>query len=552
VQTSGRQGRGMDLYFASLPNNWDETEIKAFHQDIGGDATEISSIKLLPRRAGLNSRAAIVRYMTPLAAESALRNCKGSAGNMEVRFAEDKHDKGSGNSWQEASGNSWQGNSRGHREDQGCPVTVGLRVRNLGNGQTGTVVACRGRTPGTFRVVFDNGQEWEWEVKRFESEDGWPLLDVEAIPATINLRVRCWMDGRCGRIAFIHNDFPQRIWVEFDDGEAGEKDATWFVSENGAVPVGPGHKDGDWMYNSKGGKGSGYGDVNRSWEWEMSGGKSAPGKGGMSRHSQVEDWWSEGWPEAPYQKGGHDQYSWWENEKYYSTGRRAATGTERSLNKNSTPEERKNKGKGKGKGKGSSDLEETALREVIDQLLDESNEGRVWITDWPGRFQSSFGQLRDFLQRHPDKFTIIPKGRVRFTVAFAGGAPPASASADKKTKGKNYKWAKTQKSSDGEAAGGGAVSEEKEQDEKQVPSSKSAMRRNGDEEDADKTNAFDEDENEDSDDPVEDAMRSREDDAEKDRQALETEKKLEEPKEPETLVVDTGAETLIGSITIQP
>eukprot|EP00913_Durusdinium_trenchii_P016713 g15710.t1 len=74
----------------------------------------------------------------------------------------------------------------------------------------------------------------------FVTEDGWPLMDAEQIPATIGMRIRCWMDNRTGRIAYIHNDWPQRIWVEFDDGEENEKDVTWFVSEKGGNPVGPG------------------------------------------------------------------------------------------------------------------------------------------------------------------------------------------------------------------------------------------------------------------------------------------------------------------------
>jgi len=539
AQMNGKQGSRMDLYFASLPNNWDETEIKAFHQDIGCDATDISSIKLLPRRAGLNSRAAIVRYITHAAAERALRNCKGSAGSMEVRFADEKQDKFGG----KGAGNRWPGSAGGHGEDQSVPVTNGLRVRNLGNGQTGSVVACRGRTPGTFRVLFDNGQEWEWEVKRFESEDGWPLLDVETVPATINLRVRCWMDGRCGRIAYIHNDWPQRIWVEFDDGESGEKDATWFVSEDNSVPVGPGHTEKEWMQGtSKGGKGSGNVPAN-SWDWGKSAGTGASGKGGKSRYSRDEDYgWSEGWKDKSHSKGGYNsQDAWWESEMDYSNARRAAKGTERSKGNKPASEEQKGKamgakGAGKKGGKESSELEETALREVIDQLLDESNAGRVWITNWPGRFQSTFGQLRDFLLRHPDKFTIVPEGYGRrFTVAFAGGEPPASAKAkakakakvkaEAKPKGRSLKWTKAKKSSD-EADGAGTEvqednegKEEKEEDKENESPPRSTMRRTGDEADTGAT-AFEE--AEDSDDPVEDAMCAREDDAEKDKQAEES------------------------------
>lgn len=114
-------------------------------------------------------------------------------------------------------------------------------------------------------------QEWEWEVKRQASghDHVWrgqvchgrwlapsrctaggdgvqqsnldrsrpPLAcgsDAGCKGAQIHLKsriveVNC-RDNRTGRIAYIHNDWPQRIWVEFDDGEENEKDVTWFVS----------------------------------------------------------------------------------------------------------------------------------------------------------------------------------------------------------------------------------------------------------------------------------------------------------------------------------
>lgn len=542
---NGAGGPRTDLYFASLPNNWDENEIKAFHQDIGSDAQDIVLCKLLPRRQGLNSRAAIVRYISHAAASRALQLCRSNAGNMEVRFAEEKKQseapqgggygaKGGGKSWGPGAGG---GGSR--KEDSAVPVSVGLRVRNQGNGQTGHVVACRGRTPGTFRVLFDNGQEWEWEVKRFETEDGWPLLDVEAVPATINMRVRCWMDGRTGRIAYIHNDWPQRIWVEFDDGDAGEKDATWFVSEDQLIPVGPGLTNKEWRHQASkggGGKGGGEEDYYASWEyqqWPQQGSKGGGNfqKGGGGKPARQDYGWAQGWDESSYRKGGARDWqesgrggaargkdnSWWDSSEDYSGkgGSKSKSYGEDRYNKSS---ERKpaaaggeSKGKSKG-GKASSDLEEAALREVIDQLLDESNAGRVWINNWPGRFQSKLGQLREFLESHPDKFTVIQQNGRRYTVAFAGGAPPAAATKEKKEKPEKKtggaKWMK--KSNDGDAAGGGAsAAKEEAKEDSQTKGPRSALRTNadGDEE----ATAFDV-ENEDSDDPVEDAMRSREKD----------------------------------------
>ncbi|CAE8640513.1 unnamed protein product, partial [Polarella glacialis] len=240
------------------PSSWDEEEVKAFHHDCEFDVSEIVMVKLLaPKRAGTNNRAAIVKYTSHVAAQKALQMVRGHGGGMEVRFAEEKSEKFANTG--KGEGKSFQGAQGGHSYKEQVPVTGGLRVRNSGNGQAGRVVACRGRTPGTFRVLFDNGQEWEWEVKRFESEDGWPLLDAEAIPATINLRVRCWMDGRVGRIAYIHNDWPQRIWVMFDDGDEGEKDAAWFVSEDGCYPIGPGHTESDWKHSAPSGASKGSG-----------------------------------------------------------------------------------------------------------------------------------------------------------------------------------------------------------------------------------------------------------------------------------------------------
>lgn len=467
---------------------------------------------------------------------------------MEVRFAEEKTDKfgavgskGGGKTWHTA------GKGGARQEEASVPVTVGLRVRNAGNNQTGRVVACRGRTPGTFRVLFDNGQEWEWEVKRFESEDGWPLLDAEALPATINLRVRCWMDGRCGRIAYIHNDWPQRIWVMFDDGEEGEKDAAWFVSEDGCYPIGPGHSEKDWKYSTstKGSKGSGHSDYHQpSWDasWASTKGGSAgqgyqSGKGGKSGkgYRQQDYQWGEpewqqtvgrNWQETerpPMRNRAQD--TWWESSaKTQGQGKGKSSkgtheerwtakgaGKERRTEEDASASTAPKKGKGKGEGKGDSaggDAEERALREVIDQLLDESNAGRVWITNWPGRFQSKLGHLREFLERHTDKFTVIPGNGRRYTVAFSGGAPPAGVATGSSKQAQRskpvYKWAKSRP--DGDAAGGGAGDD---------AGPRSAIRRSAG--DSTAFDAEDHDEHEDSDDPVEDAMRSR-DQAEEDKE----------------------------------
>eukprot|EP00927_Polykrikos_kofoidii_P048076 TRINITY_DN42301_c0_g1_i1.p1 TRINITY_DN42301_c0_g1~~TRINITY_DN42301_c0_g1_i1.p1 ORF type:complete len:385 (+),score=57.68 TRINITY_DN42301_c0_g1_i1:121-1275(+) len=63
----------------------------------------------------------------------------------------------------------------------------------------------------------------------------------------------------------------------------------------------------------------------------------------------------------------------------------------------------------------------TAISEVREQLLDQSQEGFVWIDRWNERFSRHLGTLRDFLESQPDKFIVIPgKGR-GYRVALAEG-----------------------------------------------------------------------------------------------------------------------------------
>jgi hypothetical protein len=75
---------------------------------------------------------------------------------------------------------------------------------------------------------------------------------------------------------------------------------------------------------------------------------------------------------------------------------------------------------GKGKGKdGYNSAEAQAIREIKEQLRDPSCEGKVWIQQWGPRFQAELGQLRDFLESRPDKFTVIPGEGKKYTVALA-------------------------------------------------------------------------------------------------------------------------------------
>eukprot|EP00913_Durusdinium_trenchii_P009290 g8729.t1 len=95
---------------------------------------------------------------------------------------------------------------------------------------------------------------------------------------------------------------------------------------------------------------------------------------------------------------------------------------------------------------------------MLGPLRKHPNAGRVWITNWPGRFQAKLGQLRDFLESHPDKFTVIPQGGRRYTVAFADRGAPKTKAREKGGKGKaapkKLEWKISQKT-DGDTAGGG-------------------------------------------------------------------------------------------------
>mmetsp|Transcript_75991 Transcript_75991/g.165784 ORF Transcript_75991/g.165784 Transcript_75991/m.165784 type:complete len:331 (+) Transcript_75991:78-1070(+) len=108
-----------------------------------------------------------------------------------------------------------------------------------------------------------------------------------------------------------------------------------------------------------------------------------------------------------------------------------------SKKKDKDVEEGKGKGKGKkgeeGKGEvrkalGKKDppknIVNAALREVASHLRRPNCEGRVWIPNWPGRYQAQLGHLREFLELHPDKFTVVlEEGKQRrYKVQFANPA----------------------------------------------------------------------------------------------------------------------------------
>jgi len=58
------------------------------------------------------------------------------------------------------------------------------------------------------------------------------------------------------------------------------------------------------------------------------------------------------------------------------------------------------------------DTYEKALEEIKNQLKEQGGSGKVWIRAWNSRF-GSYGTLREFLEAHPEHFTIVPgEGKV--------------------------------------------------------------------------------------------------------------------------------------------
>mmetsp|Transcript_81394 Transcript_81394/g.143686 ORF Transcript_81394/g.143686 Transcript_81394/m.143686 type:complete len:457 (-) Transcript_81394:333-1703(-) len=61
-----------------------------------------------------------------------------------------------------------------------------------------------------------------------------------------------------------------------------------------------------------------------------------------------------------------------------------------------------------------------AIREVELQLAAPAADGFVWVDHWNERFMPSFGTLRSFLERHPERFEVIPTHGRGYRVALAG------------------------------------------------------------------------------------------------------------------------------------
>lgn len=63
----------------------------------------------------------------------------------------------------------------------------------------------------------------------------------------------------------------------------------------------------------------------------------------------------------------------------------------------------------------------TAIHEVEDQLYTPGNNGFVWVDKWNEQYLRYLGTLRNFLESHPNRFTVIPGRGKGFRVALTNG-----------------------------------------------------------------------------------------------------------------------------------
>lgn len=80
-------------------------------------------------------------------------------------------------------------------------------------------------------------------------------------------------------------------------------------------------------------------------------------------------------------------------------------------------------GLGFGWGKGGGFWSKTtadAIKEIKAELVRQGGTGKVWVDDWPTRFQPELGTLRQFLEARYDKFQINHGKGASFTVSLVG------------------------------------------------------------------------------------------------------------------------------------
>eukprot|EP00931_Biecheleriopsis_adriatica_P039768 TRINITY_DN22738_c0_g2_i1.p1 TRINITY_DN22738_c0_g2~~TRINITY_DN22738_c0_g2_i1.p1 ORF type:complete len:671 (+),score=96.40 TRINITY_DN22738_c0_g2_i1:61-2013(+) len=72
---------------------------------------------------------------------------------------------------------------------------------------------------------------------------------------------------------------------------------------------------------------------------------------------------------------------------------------------------------------GTDALAAAAIQEIGHQLLDPSNDGRVWIENWSQTYSAALGPLREFLESQPDLFHVVPGPERTYTVQLVGHPP---------------------------------------------------------------------------------------------------------------------------------
>jgi len=83
-------------------------------------------------------------------------------------------------------------------------------------------------------------------------------------------------------------------------------------------------------------------------------------------------------------------------------------------------------GMGFGWGKGGGFWSKTtadAIKEIKAQLMSQGGTGKIWVDNWPHRFQPELGPLRQFIETRYDKFQINPGKGASFTVSLVGYYP---------------------------------------------------------------------------------------------------------------------------------
>lgn len=83
-----------------------------------------------------------------------------------------------------------------------------------------------------------------------------------------------------------------------------------------------------------------------------------------------------------------------------------------------------------------------AIREIRALVQAEGGQGRIWIENWGKRYgEACGGNLREFIESHSDKFTVLPGKGKAFEVVLVGksiagkGAPAVLSAAHKRTRG---------------------------------------------------------------------------------------------------------------------